>query len=208
MRRSGCGERRAHRSPRGLARDHPGPARSGAAMVQLRERVRLVHELGELAPPKKLLHGGHDRRMLINALGGASSGSVIVMRSADAFHGRRPNAGMLLDELAHRSHAAVAEVVDVIVVARPLLILTCSRDDAHEVVRPQPALVSSAHRAPGARSPCAANAAEVVTAGLEEQRLQQVAGVVVRRRVARANLAIELEQGAVLVFASVPRAPC
>ena len=66
-------------------------------------------------PPKNSFIAATTGRMLISALGVAWSGSVIVMRSRDhALHAQQADAELVLDQLAHGAHAAVAQVVDVV----------------------------------------------------------------------------------------------
>ena len=79
------------------------------------ERVGLVHELAELAGAEELLdrrdHGPDVderlRRDRLDVLGGHAL-------AHDTLHAGQPDAHLVLDELADRAHAAVAEVVDVV----------------------------------------------------------------------------------------------
>ena len=99
-----------------LARQAAGAERREAALVrEPGERVRLVHELRELAGPEELLDGGHDRPDVDEDL---RRDLLDVLRrhalAHDALHAGEADAELVLDELADRAHAAVAEVVDVV----------------------------------------------------------------------------------------------
>ena len=113
----------------------------------------------------------------------------------------RPIAELVLDQLADGADAAVAEVVDVVLGCSPRL---------HSMSWPTMAAMSSRVIVRLSRSSSmpircggavellvelvAADPAEVVAAEVEEQALDQRARVVTRRRVARAQLLVDLEQ--------------
>ena len=86
--------------------------REAAAVGQPGERVRLVHELRELRGAEELLQRGHDRadvddrlrRDRVGVLGGEALAD-------DALHPVEADAEGLLDQLADRAQAAVAEVL-------------------------------------------------------------------------------------------------
>ena len=79
------------------------------------ERVRLVHELAELAGAEELLDRRDDRpdvdqglrRDRLDVLGGHAL-------AHDPLHPAQADAHLVLDQLADRAHPAVAEVVDVV----------------------------------------------------------------------------------------------
>ena len=109
--------------PGALARQ---AARAEGAEAPLRrelgERVRLVHELAQLAAAEELLHRRHDRpdvdervrRRLVDLLDRHALAD-------DALHAQEADAEGVLDELAVRADAAIAEVVDVVGGASPRL---------------------------------------------------------------------------------------
>ena len=95
-------------------------------MRQPRERVRLVHELRELARAEELLDGcdnGADidqrlRRDCFDVLGGHALAN-------HSLHSGQARADLILDQLANGAKTTVAEVVDVVglnddFTARPL----------------------------------------------------------------------------------------
>ena len=99
-----------------LTRQTAGAERRQAALVgQTRERVVLVHELRQLRRSEELLDRGDDgahvdqglRRDRLDVLRGHALAD-------DALHARQTGADLVLDELADRADATVAEVVDVV----------------------------------------------------------------------------------------------
>ena len=175
-------------------------------MRQFGQRVGLVHELRELAAAEELLHGSDNRpdvderawRRLFR----------VGNRHAfahDSLHAEQADAELLLNELAHGAHAAVAEMVDVVRMAaaigpaQAVIHPDLLANDVDQVLLAKPTLAYVVAHRKAAVELVAAHAAEVVAAREEEQRVQQVPRVVVRWRVAGSNLAIELEQRFVLV---------
>src|SRR5690606_10099572 len=90
-------------------------SREAALVGQTRERVGLVHELGELGGAEERLdrrHHGADvdqglRRDRLDVLRGHALAD-------DALHAGQTRADLVLDELADRAQTTVAEVVDVV----------------------------------------------------------------------------------------------
>ena len=103
---------------------HPRPVTGQAARTQsgqtalvrqTRQRVVLVHELRQLRGPKELFDGRHDRANVNERVRGDGfdvlSGHAFLHRALHTGHTR---AHLHLNELADRTHPAVAEVVDVV----------------------------------------------------------------------------------------------
>ena len=79
------------------------------------ERVVLVHELRQLRGAEELLDRGHDGTHVDQSLRGDRLDVLRGHALADyALHPGQTRADLVLDELAHRADAAVAEVVDVV----------------------------------------------------------------------------------------------
>ena len=106
----------AHLDAGALTGQTTGAQRRQAALVgQTRERVVLVHELRQLRRSEELLDRGDDgahvdqglRRDRLDVLRGHALAD-------DALHAGQTGADLVLDELADRADAAVAEVVDVV----------------------------------------------------------------------------------------------
>ena len=125
-----------------LAREAPRAERRDASLVRdLRERVRLVHELRELARAEELL----DRRGDGLRVDQVVRHEVLALGLREALaHGaldaHQPGAELVLRELAHRAHAAVAEVVDVVDLAAAVAQLDEDADHRDDV------LVGQRHR--------------------------------------------------------------
>ena len=103
----------AHLDRRALAGQAAGAERREAAPVrEAGQRVRLVHELRELRGAEELLQRGDDRADVDDRLRRDRVG--VLGREAladDALHPVEADAERLLDQLADRAQAAVAEVL-------------------------------------------------------------------------------------------------
>ena len=97
--------------------------REATAVGEARQRVHLVHELGELAGAEELLDGGDHRADVDERLG--RDGLDVLGGHAladDPLHAGQADADLVLDQLADRADAAVGEVVLVVeAVARLVL---------------------------------------------------------------------------------------
>ena len=118
-----------------LAAQATGAQRRQAALAgQLGQRVGLVHELAELAAAEELLHRRHDgadvdegvRRGLLGLLDRHALAD-------DPLHAEQTDAERVLDQLADGADAAVAEVVDVVGDAEPVVELDQVADDRGDV---------------------------------------------------------------------------
>ena len=113
--------------------------RQPALVGQTGERVGLVHELRQLRGAEELLDRRHDRadvdqglrRDRLDVLGGHPLAD-------DALHAGQADADLVLDQLADRAQATVAEVVDVVDLDRHVDAARVELGDAgvqpHEVV--------------------------------------------------------------------------
>ena len=89
--------------------------RQAALGRELGQRVRLVHELGELAAAEELLHRRHDRADVDEGVRGRLVDLLDRHALADdALHAQEADPERVLDQLAVGADAAVAEVVDVV----------------------------------------------------------------------------------------------
>src|SRR5205814_5100240 len=123
----------------------------------------------------------------------------------DSLHADQAHAELVLQKLAGGSHAAVAQVVDVVgnlLLARGVVQLDQLADEGDEVALLEDPELTPADAVEDVLLVTSealvdlvtADATEVEAARVEEQRLQQVARVVHRRRIAGADAAVELEQ--------------
>ena len=180
------------------------PERGEAPLVgQLGQRVGLVHELGELGGAEELLDRRHHRAGVDQARRRdrrrVADGHPLL---DDPLHPDQAHPELVLEQLADRAHPAVAEVVDVVGLAHAVVERDQLADDRDEVLvvedpallvqGPLPGLVlGDAEVLVQLEAP---HLAEVEAAGVEEERAEQVAGVLHRGRVAGADLAVELDQ--------------
>ena len=126
----------AHLEPGALAGQAARAERGHAPLVRdLGQRVRLVHELAQLRGSEELLDRRGDRlgvdqvvRHQVVALG---LRQALLDRALDA---HQPGAELVLRQLADRTHATVAEVVDVVDLAAAVAQLDEHRDDREKVV--------------------------------------------------------------------------
>ena len=194
-------------------------------MPQAGQRVRLVHELAELAGAEELLQRRDDRADVHDRLRGDR---VLVLGGQaladDALHAVEADAEGLLDELADGAQAAVAEVLVLVevlghrlarhrdrlgrvVLDLDLAVLGDAEDlgQAHElahervdVVVRERARVEVDVEVQARVELVAPDAREVVALGIEEELLQQRVGGVDARRLAGALLLEELDERALL----------
>ena len=134
----------AHLEARALARQTAWPERRETPLVRdLGERVGLVHELRQLARPEELADRGHDR-LGVDQVVRHGGRHFLVDRHLfldRTLHPDQADAELVLEQLAHRAHAPVAEVIDVVHVGRVLPQLQQVLDDLVEVLRVQDLLV-------------------------------------------------------------------
>src|SRR5687768_11531976 len=202
-----------------LAAEATGAQRGEAALVgQLRQRVRLIHELAQLAAAEELLHRGHHRADVDESVRGCLVG--IGDRHPlldDALHAEQADAELVLDQLAVGANAPVAEVVDVIRITAAVVQLDELADDGDDVVpaddaalarirgllRRQLELELASDVGERLVQLVAPDATEVVSAEVEEEAGDERLGVVDRGRVAWSQLLVDLDQGLVLILGRV-----
>ena len=189
--------------------------RQTALVGQTRERVGLVHELGQLAGAEELLDGGDDgpdvdqrlRRDRLDVLRGHAL-------AHDALHPGQAGTDLVLDELADGAQTTVAEVVDVVdldadrrgLAVAETLELGLAGVQAHDVADRRDDVVDGQHALATARRVeaellvhlVAADLREVVALRVEVEVLEQRLRGLTRRRLARTQLAVDVEQRLVL----------
>ncbi len=190
--------------PGALTRQATRPEGAEAALGgELGQRVGLVHELAELAAAEELLHRRHDRADVDEGVRGRLVDLLDRHALADdALHAQEADPERVLDQLAVGPDAAVAEVVDVVLGVQPAVALDEVADDRRDVFLgdgPLLALELEAHPRGDAVELLvelvAADPTEVVAAEVEEQALDELAGVLPGGRVARAQLLVDLDEG-------------
>src|SRR3954454_9270463 len=186
-----------------LARQAARAERRQAALGrQLGQRVRLVHELRQLRAAEELLHRRHDRADVDEGVGGRLVDLLDRHPLADhALHAQQADPERVLDQLAVGADAPIAQVVDVVLVVEAAVRLDEVADDGRDVLAgDRPALAGKLDAHPLGDAVqllvelVAADAAEVVAPEVEEQALDQLAGIVRRGRIARAQLLVDLDE--------------
>ncbi len=195
----------AHLEAGPVARQPPGTqGREPALVGNLRQRIRLVHELAQLAGAEKLLHR---RRYHLGVDEVANQDVVEVLDSKalpdGALHAHEANAKLALEQFADGAHAPVAEVVDV--VHRPLAV-TQLDDVAHrgdDVLERQGSLIQRKVQSQLRVQLQAPDVGQVVSLGVEEEVLEELPRRLRRRRIARAQALVDFHEGVFLRLALV-----
>ena len=194
----------AHLEPGALARQTArSESRETPLVGDLRERVGLVHELGELAGAEELADGGH-HRLGVHQVVRHGRGHLLVDRHLlldGALHAHQADAELVLQQFAHGAHAAVAQVVDIVHRADAPAQLEQVLDGGAEILRIERPLVE--RRGVGLVVQLdielhAAHAREIVLARVEEHALEELRGGIERGRIAGAQLAVDLDERFVL----------
>src|ERR1035437_214982 len=123
-----------------------------------------------------------------------------------ALHAHQADAELVFQQLAHRAHAAVAQVIDVVHRADTLAQLEQVLDGALEVFRIERALVERRGVAAVVQLDIelhAAHARKIVLARVEEHALEQLGRGIHGRRIAGTQLAVNLDQRVALVLHGV-----
>ena len=116
-------------------------SRQTALVRQLRQRVGLIHELGQRRGAEELLDGRHHRTDVDERLRRDHFHVLRLQGHAladDALHAGKADAELVLQQLAHRTDAAVAQMVDVVdgadAVAQAVHIVDGGEDIVHDDV--------------------------------------------------------------------------
>ena len=198
----------AHLEPGAFARQAAGPEGRQAPLVRdLRQRVGLVHELRQLRRPEELANRGHDRLRVDQVVRHGRRHFLVDghLLLDGPLHAHQADAELVLEQLADRPDAAVAQVVDVVHVRRVLAQLQQVPDHLVEVLRVQDLLFEGRRDAELRVQLQAADPREVVLLRVEEHVLEERARAVQRRRVARTQAAVDLDER---LFVGADRHPC
>ncbi len=173
--------------------------RQAALVRDLGERIGLVHELRKLRGAEELTDGRH-HRLGVDQVVRHSRGELLIdahLFLDGALHADEADAELVLHQLAHGAHAAVAEVIDVVHHADVLAQLEQVADGRVEVLRRQGAMVEMGRVLVFVELDVElqpAHAREVVLAGVKEHALEERRRGVERRRVAGTQLAVDFDQ--------------
>ncbi len=155
----------------------------------LRERIGLIHELRKLARSEEFADGRH-HRLGVHQVVRHGRRHFLVDRHLfldGALHAHQADAELVFEQFAHRAHAAVAEVIDIVHRADALAQFQQVADGVVEIFGMQDARIVIravgllAHRRLGRivnldRELHAAHAREIVLARVEEHALEQLRG--------------------------------
>ena len=170
------------------------------------ERVRLVHELRELAAREEVLHHRAERLRVDETARRERTLVRIVHRHAladQALRAGEAHAALVLQKLARRADATVAEVVDVVHLILADVDLQEQADrlddvDARLVERAE-VLVDLAREAEALVDLVTADIAEIVVRQLEEHAVQHLLGVRRGRRISRTHALVDFLERVLLV---------
>ena len=173
--------------------------RQTALVRDLRQRVGLVHELRQLRRSEELADGSHDRLGVDQVVRHRRRHLLVHAHLFldGALHADQADAELVLQQLADRAYAAVAKVIDVVHRADVLAQLEQVPDGSVEIFRLQRAVIEVGGVFAVEQLDVelqAAYAREVVLPRIEEHAVEERRRGVQRRRIARTQLAVDLDQ--------------
>ena len=186
----------AHLEAGALAGQAARAERGKAALVRdLRQRIGLVHELGQLRAAEEL---AHRRRHRLGVDQVVRHGGVDLDRAHALphrpLHAQQADPELILHQFADRAHPAVAEMVDVVDFAAAVLDLDHLPHHADHVDRAQDAQRVLGLEAEARVHLDPADGRQVITLGIEEQAMKQAVRGVQVRGLAGAQHAVDVEQ--------------
>src|SRR5258708_39592934 len=108
--------------------------RETAFMANLRQGIRLIHKLGELAATEKLLHCRYDRANIDERTGACPSRLLDAHTLLhDSLHTQQAHAQPCLDQLAYTAHTPISHMIDLLFVSIPALQLNQPPNNPHHV---------------------------------------------------------------------------
>src|SRR5438067_5454585 len=193
----------AHFEARSVAAQATWPeSREPALVRQLREWIRLVHELRELRAPEEIADHRAER-LRVNQLLRRHAVDVDVEQRHALFHetlrARETDTALVGEQFAHRPHSAAAEVIDIIQRAFAPAQVNQVFDRADEILVGHDALAEIDVDPELLVDLVTANATEIVFLRVEKEPLQERLRVRNGRRIAGAQFAINILQRLFLV---------
>ena len=174
--------------------------RDTALVGDLRQRVGLVHELGQLAGTEELADGGADRLAVDQVMRQQVLGLGLAQTLAHgALDTHQTGTELVLGQLAHAAHATVAQVVDVVDLALAVAQVHQQLDDSNDVVVFQRHGARGLFAADAAVELHPAHARQVVGVLVVEQAIEQRLDRVLGRRLARTHHPVDGDAGRDLV---------
>ncbi len=168
-------------------------------MSDFRKRIGLIHELRQLRRSEELADRSH-HRLGVDQVVRHGRRKLLVdahLFLDGAFHAHQSDAELVLHQLAHGAHAAIAQVIDVVHHADVAAQLEQVANGRVEVLGSQSAVIEARRvlvfiELDVELQP--AHAREVVLARVEEHAFEQRRRGIERRRIARPQLAVDFDQ--------------
>ena len=179
-------------------------SRETALVGDFRQRVHLVHELRQLRGAEEFANRGSSRLGVDQVL--RHDRVDLDRRHAfldRALHAQQAETVLVLHQLADRTDAAVAEVVDVVDLALAVAQVDQHLDHGQDVVLAQDTDGVGDVEVETHVHLDAADGRQVVALGVEEQRLEHGFSRIHRRRLARTHDAVDVEQRVLTVLVLV-----
>src|SRR5271168_2572953 len=158
--------------------------------------VGLVHELRKLRAAEKFANRRH-YRLGVHQIVRHGRGHFLVhghLFLDRALHAHQADAELVFQELAHRAHAAIAQVVNVVHRAYVLAQLQQILDRRNEVRGIERALFQRSFQAQLDVKFQPAHFAEIILARVEKHSVEECRGSLQSRRIARPQLAVDFDQ--------------
>src|SRR5690606_26216156 len=179
-----------------LAGQTAGPKRGNATLVgDLRQRVVLVHELGQLAGAEELLHCRRNRlgvdQVLRHQAFAFGHGQTLFHRTLDA---DQTDTELVLGHFAHGADTTVTQVVDVVDHALAVADIHQGLEDLDDVFLAQHTRAFDLFTTDAAVELHAAHCGQVVAVTAEEQVVEQGFCGILGRRLAGTHHAVDLDQ--------------
>ncbi len=180
--------------------------RQAALVGQFGQRIDLVHELAQLRAAKEIADDRRKRLRIDEFLRRHRLDALVEQRHAlldEAFGARETDAALVGEQFADRADAAAAEMVNVVHAALALFEAEQIFGRGHQIVLGQNARAVLVLEAELLVDLVTADAAQIVALGIEEQPLEQRAGVGGGRRIARTQPAVNVLERLFLVLGRV-----
>ena len=192
----------AHIETRLFTRETAGAKRRETAfMANLRQGIRLIHKLGELAATEKLFYCRYDRANSDERTGVYPSWLLDTHALLhDSLHTQQAHAQPCLDQLAYTAHAPIAQMIDIVFVSMTVVQLNQAANNVHQVIQRQGAATLWNRQIQLPIQFVTTHTPQIVASSVEEHVPHKRTGIIDGGGVARTYLFIEFEQGLIFPF--------
>ena len=200
----------AHIETRLFTRETTGAKRRETAfMTNLRESIRLIHKLGELAATEKLLYCRYDRANSDERTGACPSRLLDAHTLLhDTLHTQHAHTQPCLDQLAYTAHTPIAQVIDIVFMSMTVVQLNQAANNAHQVIQRQGAVTLWNRQVQLPIQCVTTHTPQIVASSVEEHVPHKRTGIIDGGGVARTYLSIEFEQGLIFAFDGIAVERC